>query len=53
MSFQQGNKSVDEWYNTVQTQVALATYPPETAKIVHRDIFWFFLRVCLQDNQQQ
>ena len=42
-SFQQGNKSVDEWYNTAQTHVALAKYPPETAKILHRDIFWFFL----------
>ena len=26
-SFWQGNKSVDEWYNAVQTQVALAKYP--------------------------
>ena len=43
-SFKQGNKSVDEWYNAVQTQVALAKYPPETAKILHRDIFWFFLK---------
>ena len=25
-------------------QVNLARYPPETAKILHRDIFWFFLR---------
>ena len=36
--------SVDEWYNAVQIQVALATYSPETAKILHRDIFWFFLK---------
>ena len=43
-SFRQGSRSVDEWYNTVQTQVNLAKYPPETAKILHRDIFWFFLR---------
>ena len=44
-SFQQGNKSVKEWYNAVQTQVALANYPPpKTAKILHRDIFWFFLK---------
>ena len=52
-SFQQGNKSVDEWYNAVQTQVALAKYPPETAQILHMDIFWFFLKdeVCLQDNK--
>ena len=30
--------------NAVQAQVNLAKYPPETAKILHRDIFWFFLR---------
>ena len=28
----------------VQAQVNLAKYLPETAKILHRDIFWFFLR---------
>ena len=43
-SFGQGNRSVDEWYNAVQAQVNLAKYPPETAKIMQRDIFWFFLR---------
>ena len=43
-SFCQGNKSVDEWYNTVQAQVNLARYPPETAKILHCDIFWFFMK---------
>ena len=43
-SFQQGNKSVNEWYNMVQAQVNLAKYPPETAKTLQRDIFWFFLR---------
>ena len=43
-SFHQGSKSVDEWYNTVQGQVNLARYPPETAKILHHDIFWFFLK---------
>ena len=42
-SFCQGNCSVDEWYNAVQAQINLARYPPETAKILHRDIFWFFL----------
>ena len=42
-SFCQGNHSIDEWYNAVQAQVNLARYPPETAKILHRDIFWFFL----------
>ena len=43
-SFWHGNKSVDEWYNAVHTQVALAKYPPDRAKILHRDIFWFFLK---------
>ena len=40
MSFRQGN--VDECCNVVQTQVNISKYPPETAKILHRDIFWFF-----------
>ena len=35
---------MDEWYNAVQAQVNLAKYPPETAKILHHDIFWFFMR---------
>ena len=43
-SFHQGTRNVDEWYNAVQAQVNLAKYPPETAKILHRDIFWFFMR---------
>ena len=43
-SFWQGNKSVDEWYNAVQTHVALAKYFPETAKIFHGDIFWFLVK---------
>ena len=50
-SFWQGNRSVHEWYNAVQTQVALAKYPPETAKILHSDIFGSFLRMknlCLK-----
>ena len=42
-SFRQGNKNVDEWYNVVQAQGNLAKYPPDLAKILHRDIFWFFL----------
>ena len=46
-SFQQGSKSVDEWYNCVQAQINLAKYPPETAKILHRGIFWFYL--CNED----
>ena len=43
-SFRQGTRSVDEWYNTVQAQINLAKYSPETAKILHRDIFCFFLK---------
>ena len=43
-SFRQGDMSVDEWHNAVQTQINLAKYPAETTKILHRDIFWFFLR---------
>ena len=43
-SFRQGNCSVDEWYKAIQAQVNLAKYLPETAKILHRDIFWFFLK---------
>ena len=43
-SFRQGNQSVNEWYNAVQAQVSLAKYPPETASILHRDIFCFFLK---------
>ena len=42
-SFLQGKKSVDKWYNAVQAQVNLAKYPPETVKILHCNIFWFFL----------
>ena len=38
------NRSVDEWYNVVPAEVNLAKYPPETAKILQWDIFWFFLR---------
>ena len=34
---------MDEWYNAVQIQVALTKYPQDTAKILHRDKFWFFL----------
>ena len=44
MSFRQGNCGMDEWYNAMQAQVNLGKYPLETAKILHRDIFWFFLK---------
>ena len=39
-----GVGNVDEWYNAVQAQVNLAKYPLEMAKILHCDIFWFFMR---------
>ena len=42
-SFHQGSKSIDECHNSVQAQDKLAKYPPETAKILHRDLFCFFL----------
>ena len=42
-NFRQGNKSMDEWYNAGQAQINLAKYPPETAKILHHDSFWFFM----------
>ena len=32
-----------DYYNAVQAQVNLAKYPPETAKILNHNIFWFFL----------
>ena len=52
-NFIQGNCSIDEWYNALQTQVSFAKYPPETASILHRDIFCFFEEwgVCFQDHQ--
>ena len=43
-SFHQGSRNVDEWYNAVQAQVNLAKYPPEMVKILHHDIFWFFMQ---------
>ena len=43
-SFHQGNRNINEWYNAVQGQVNLAKYPLETVKILHRDIFWFFMK---------
>ena len=42
-SFHQGSRNMDEWYNAVQAQVNLAKYPPEMVKILHCDIFWFFM----------
>ena len=46
-SFHQGFKSVDKWYNAIQAQVNLARYLPETARILHCNIFCFFL--CDED----
>ena len=43
-SFHQGNRDVNESYNVVQAQVNLAKYPPETAKLLHKDIFCFFMK---------
>ena len=43
-SFHQGDHSVNEWYNDVQSQINLARYPQETARILQGDIFWFFLK---------
>ena len=43
-SFWQGNRNIDKWYNAIQAQVNLAKYLRETAKILHRDIFWFFMK---------
>ena len=43
-SFRQGDCSVDEWYNAIQAEINLAKHLQEMAKILHRDIFWFFLR---------
>ena len=42
-SFRQDSRKMDEWYNALQAPVNLAKYSPETAKILHHDIFWFFL----------
>ena len=40
-SFRQGEHSVDEWCNAVQTQVALAKYPQKTTQILQRYILVF------------
>ena len=43
-NFWQGNHGVDECCNVVQAQVNQANYPLETAKSLHHDVFWFFIR---------
>ena len=40
-SFQQGNRSVDEWYNAVQAQVNLAKYPLKLPRSCRETSFGF------------
>ena len=42
--FWQGNRSVDEWYNAVQNQVALAKYPARNSQDTSQGYFWYFLK---------
>ena len=42
-AFQQGNRSIDKWYNAVLVHIPLCKYPKETAAILTRDIFLFFM----------
>ena len=42
-SFRQGNRRIDKWYNAVQAHIPLCEYSTETAMILIRDIFWFFM----------
>ena len=42
-TFRQGNRSIDDWNKAVQAHIPLCEYPPETAAILTRDIFWFFM----------
>ena len=42
-AFQQVNRSIVEWYNAVLVHIPLCEYPKETAAILTRDIFWFFM----------
>ena len=42
-TFQQGNRCIDEWYNAVLAHIPLCEYPKETAAILTRGIFWFFM----------
>ena len=37
-TFRQGNKSVDEWFDAVQTQINVCNYPSENASILQQDI---------------
>ena len=40
-AFQQGNRSIDKWYNAVLAYILLCEYTKETAAILSRDIFCF------------
>ena len=40
-SFHQGNRNVRQMVQCCSGTINLAKYPPETAKILHRDIFFF------------
>ena len=42
-TFRQGNRSIDKWYDAVLAHIPLCEYPKETAAILTRDIFWFFI----------
>ena len=42
-AFWQGNRSIDERYNAVLAHIPLCDYPKETAAILTRDFFWFFM----------
>ena len=43
-AFWQGNRSIDEWYNTVLVHITLCEYPKEIAAIITRNIFCFYDR---------
>ena len=42
-AFWQGNRSIDKWHNAVLVHIPLCEYPKETAAILTRDIFLFFM----------
>ena len=42
-TFQQGIRSIDEWYNVVQVHIPLCEYPQDTAATFTMDIFCFFM----------
>ena len=42
-TFHQGNRNIDEWYNAVLAHIPLFEYSEETAAILTKDIFWFFM----------